>query len=260
MKLCNFAAFDPTHQKRGVSGLTNSSQADRAIWDEFNSNWSDLAVESERASRGQRGEKLVAEIEDPSLAGRNLEATVSFGGSRTETERVLRIRLGQAFFRSTVLASYGHRCCVCDLPCRSLLVASHIVPWAIRPDLRVNPRNGLCLCAPHDKAFDRGLISLDDQLAILVSRRLEEYLPHIIVDRMFVVFRGNSMRFPEKFGPSVETSRTKAMKRDWSRGASDFAGDPPVPAVGIRRNERRYIAWRCEMGARGRDILSFRRV
>src|ERR1700730_12949340 len=51
MKLCNFAAFDPTHQKRGVSGLTNSRQADSAIWEQFNGNWSDRAVESERASR-----------------------------------------------------------------------------------------------------------------------------------------------------------------------------------------------------------------
>src|SRR5262245_25575074 len=48
MKLVNFAAFDPAHQKRGVSGLKNASQADRAIWDEFNGNWEDLAAESER--------------------------------------------------------------------------------------------------------------------------------------------------------------------------------------------------------------------
>src|SRR5580704_15322627 len=32
MKLVNFASLDPLHQKRGVSGLKNTSQTDTAIW------------------------------------------------------------------------------------------------------------------------------------------------------------------------------------------------------------------------------------
>ena len=60
-------------------------------------------------------------------------------------QRLLTVRLGQAFFRDVVLVSYNNRCCICDLPDSRLLVASHIIPWAKREDLRVNPRNGLCL-------------------------------------------------------------------------------------------------------------------
>src|SRR5579864_8908579 len=50
MKLSNFASFDPYHQAHGIKGLQNASQGDRDIWDEFNSNWDDLAVESELIS------------------------------------------------------------------------------------------------------------------------------------------------------------------------------------------------------------------
>jgi putative restriction endonuclease len=48
MKLCNFASLDPTHQKRGVRGLGNSGKLDPQIWEEFNNNWEQLAIESER--------------------------------------------------------------------------------------------------------------------------------------------------------------------------------------------------------------------
>jgi len=39
--------------------------------------------------------------------------------------------------------------------------ASHIVPWAEDERNRLNPRNGLCLNALHDRAFDRHLMWID---------------------------------------------------------------------------------------------------
>jgi putative restriction endonuclease len=202
MKLCNFAAFDPTHQKRGVSGLGNTSQADKKTWEEFNRNWNELAAESERAYRTLRGEEILKpDPETPAVLP--LDEPV-FAGTKTATERLMKVRLGQAFFRSTILASYNGRCCICDLPLPSLLVASHIVPWASRPDLRVNPRNGLCLCTLHDKAFDCGLISLDTELRVLLSPQLKEHLMHSIVERMFVAFRACAIQLPEKFSPGAE--------------------------------------------------------
>src|SRR5947208_2031548 len=140
MKLCNFASFDPAHQDRGISGLGNASRADRAIWDEFNADWSRLAVESERAYRELLGES------DEDLATDETEAAISVGdhlgpsSDQTETRRLQSVRLGQAFFRSAVLASYNDQCCICKLSCTALLIASHIIPWAVRADLRLNPR------------------------------------------------------------------------------------------------------------------------
>src|SRR4051794_2574685 len=87
---------------------------------------------------------------------------------QTEMQRLQTVRLGQTFFRSTILASYADQCCICALPCPTLLVASHIIPWSVRPDLRLDPHNGVCLCALHDRAFDRGLLSVDDHYRILL--------------------------------------------------------------------------------------------
>jgi putative restriction endonuclease len=124
--------------------------------------------------------------------------------SETETQRMQNVRLGQSFFRKAVLVSYNDRCCVCLLPCKALLVASHIIPWAIRPQLRLDPRNGLCLCAMHDRAFDRGLISVDCDFRIAVSRHIEDSMPHNILEAMFIDFRDKSIHLPEKFRPNPE--------------------------------------------------------
>jgi hypothetical protein len=201
MKLCNFASFDPAHQRRGVAGLGNVSRTDITIWEEFNANWNSLATESERAYRELLGEQFPRPIEEEQGAGQLDPTSLDLSGKQTETQAVQTVRLGQAFFRSAVLASYNDQCCICLMPCRELLIASHIVPWAARADLRLDPRNGLCLCALHDKAFDRGLISVDGEFHILVSRRIETHLPHPLIDSLFLQLRGSSIHRPEKFEP-----------------------------------------------------------
>jgi hypothetical protein len=204
MKLCNFAAFDPAHQSRGVSGLGNVSRSDREVWDEFNGDWNRLAVESEIAFQqllGERARELAEEAEGGPSSGPGLEGVPQ---AETEAQRLQNVRLGQSFFRTAVLASYNERCCLCLLPCKALLTASHIVPWSVRPQLRLDPRNGLCLCALHDRAFDRGLISVDSDFRIAVGRQIEDHMPHSILETMFTDFRNKSIHLPEKFTPNPE--------------------------------------------------------
>jgi predicted restriction endonuclease len=86
---------------------------------------------------------------------------------RTEAQRTLMVRTAQSFFRKIVLAAYGSRCCITGNPIEDLLVASHIMPWAKFPAQRLNPRNGLCLSAHFDRAFDRGLVSFDELCGLL---------------------------------------------------------------------------------------------
>ena len=177
------------------------SRADRGIWEEFNADWGRLAIESEKAYQGllgKSGEETTLEE-----TGARLSEVDHIGptADRTETQRLQTSRLGQAFFRSAILASYNEQCCICKLPCAPLLVASHIIPWAVRADLRLDPRNGLCLCALHDTAFDRGLLAVDSEFRILLSRQIEDYQPHPVIDAMFVQFRGSLIQLPEKFRP-----------------------------------------------------------
>ena len=83
----------------------------------------------------------------------------------------MKTRIGQYFFRISVLNSYGHRCYVTGLSKSDLLIASHIKPWKVSDEHteRTNPRNGICLNLLHDKAFDRGLITITQDFRILVS-------------------------------------------------------------------------------------------
>jgi putative restriction endonuclease len=41
-KLGNFGAFDPQLAAQNISGLTHGSKLDRAVWDEFHTDWNSL--------------------------------------------------------------------------------------------------------------------------------------------------------------------------------------------------------------------------
>lgn len=55
-------------------------------------------------------------------------------------------------------------------------MASHIKPWSESDPLteRVNAENGLLLNTLHDRAFDKGLISVSDDYEILISVELRK--------------------------------------------------------------------------------------
>jgi len=42
---------------------------------------------------------------------------------------------------------------ISDIANVELLNASHIIPWRVDSTNRLNPRNGICLNALHDRAF-----------------------------------------------------------------------------------------------------------
>ena len=146
MKLVNFASLDPAITASGRKGLGNASELDREVWDEFHADWETLALECAMLSQKLRP---MPKIEPPtdSLDAFDLN---DFTG---ETRRsITEQRVKQHFFRRAVLASYGGRCCMSGVSDTRLLVASHIVPWSIDKANRLNPKNGLCLSAIHDRA------------------------------------------------------------------------------------------------------------
>jgi predicted restriction endonuclease len=122
---------------------------DRAVWDEFHADWERLAVECQL----QRQELDMREPEHFELED-DVPSLDDFTG---ETRLVLSTqRIKQHFFRRAVLSSYRGRCCMSGLSDARLLIASHIVPWSQDKQNRLNPSNGLCLSAIHDRAFDKG--------------------------------------------------------------------------------------------------------
>ena len=84
-----------------------------------------------------------------------------------------------------------------------LLVASHIVPWSQDKANRLNPSNGLCLSAIHDRAFDKGLIALSDDLKVLVSEQLKRQNDPFIAE-VLLPLEGRTIVVPERFSPKAE--------------------------------------------------------
>jgi hypothetical protein len=75
----------------------------------------------------------------------------------------------QERFKRILLRAYGYACALCDTKYPGLLVASHIVPWALDQKNRLNPRNGLLLCNIHDASFDAGILSIDTNYSVAID-------------------------------------------------------------------------------------------
>src|SRR5688572_26561406 len=142
-KLSNFARLDPSLQARGIKGSQHGAKGEAEVWKEYADHPESLAFESEQLLANRLGKPLeeVSEISVRDLPREGIER-----------EALIRIRVNQSFFRRRILSAYEFTCCVTGLSVRELLVASHIVPWADDPKNRLNPRNGLCLNALHDRA------------------------------------------------------------------------------------------------------------
>ena len=199
MKLVNFASLDPAVTSTGRKGLGNASRADRAIWDEFNADWEALAVESEMHLKDMVTKSGSAVLTSQSDEGDFDEA--NYVGATKAVQ--IQARIKQSFFRRAVLSSYKQRCCITNISEPRLLVASHIVPWKSDAKNRLNPRNGLCLSALHDKAFDRGLITLTDEFRVEVSPALYAFETEPFIRDTLLAIRGNQISLPEKFAPDV---------------------------------------------------------
>lgn len=81
-------------------------------------------------------------------------------------------RVGQQAFARSVKENFGVRCAFpgCHVHEWSFLVASHIARWADAPVLRGNVDNGLCFCLMHDRAFELGLFTIDEDQLVRVNQ------------------------------------------------------------------------------------------
>lgn len=82
----------------------------------------------------------------------------------TEAERLTLQRIGQDIFRARLLTYWQGRCPLTGITDPALLRASHIIAWKDCPTDadRLDVHNGLLLSALWDAAFDRGLVTFDN--------------------------------------------------------------------------------------------------
>jgi hypothetical protein len=178
-----FASLDPLQRARGVRGFGNTSLADRALFAEFLHDPERIAAEAQAAYARLSGAEPADEADG---AGESVEIGTVPGAALppgiatqppagpSESERVVRVRRVQAFFRSVVLAAYRNRCAISGLRIRELLNASHIIPWNADVSRRADPTNGIALNAIYDRAFDRGLFTFDEECRVVLSPKLRD--------------------------------------------------------------------------------------
>jgi putative restriction endonuclease len=80
-------------------------------------------------------------------------------------------------FKKVIASIYDHSCAISGLRVEStqnisMIDACHIKPWSLGHDDTVT--NGIALCPNLHRAFDRGLITLDNNYRLVISRHFME--------------------------------------------------------------------------------------
>lgn len=140
-----FLRYDENWLNRGIETVIDSAEQEAVL----------------KAQLDNSVDEIDKEIETKQLQGE-------------EREALIKVRVNQSAFRKLLMRRYTH-CCLCDVDDESLLVASHIKPWAKSShEEKVDVNNGLLLCPNHDKLFDRGYISFDNGGHIVISDELSK--------------------------------------------------------------------------------------
>lgn len=92
----------------------------------------------------------------------------------TEAERLVKQRIGQGIFRKRLISYWQGRCPMTNISDTDLLRASHIKPWKdCETDAeRLDVHNGILLSALWDAAFDKGLVTFQDDGSPRFSSKL----------------------------------------------------------------------------------------
>jgi len=132
-----------------------------------------------------------------------------------EVIREVKVRSNQNVFRKMILSIYQGSCCITGLDVAEVNRASHIIPWSEDKRQRLDPRNGLCLSATYDAAFDRHLISFDEDYRLLISKEIKDHYTSSAVKTYFRNQEGKRIELPKRFAPSLENLSQHRLKGDF---------------------------------------------
>ena len=178
-------------------------QYEDGLWEVYNTPELDAAELGRRLAR-----KKIKSIE-VLVPERDIDFSTKEG---KEVLRQTKVRVNQKFFRKMILTDYGTQCSLTGLTVPEVLRASHIVGWAEDKDNRMNPANGLCLSATYDAAFDKHLISFDEDYRMIFSPMLKEFYGNEAFKTQFLAFEGRRIALPKRYCPDqtfLEKHRAK---------------------------------------------------
>lgn len=131
---------------------------------------------------------------------------VDDAASKDGKERLqsIKARIGQGTFREVILAIYRNRCSLTGIDLPEVNRASHIIGWAERAETRMDPRNGICLSATYDAAFDRKLITFDDDFRLVLGKSIRDRVPTETLKHHFLNKEGQRLEMPARLHPLKE--------------------------------------------------------
>lgn len=192
LKIQNIAAHDPDGKHRG---MVHGSKYDEKIWEDYFKNPVGFSNECldvlSTQINGSASEKFEAldPVAKPALIGENrlVEAAQ---------------RYGQSSLRNVLLKNYHARCCLTGIDVKDLLVVSHIKPWSVSgPTEKVAASNALLLNAFHDRAFDKGIITINQRFEVVVW---DELAHSKVNDKWLYSYEGKKISVPEAGVPNIE--------------------------------------------------------
>ena len=196
LRLVNFASVDPALQARGIKGMNGGTKIVQPIWDEYFHNQEELIFQSEI---------ILAQKENVNIEDKYKDLFLGLKELKGETKiREVKTRVNQSVFRQMILANYSTKCAITGIDVPELLLASHIVPWSINENERLNPENGICLSALYDKAFDKGLIGINNNYQIVLSTSLKKKTKSSFYQTHFGAIENLKITEPIKYLPRPE--------------------------------------------------------
>lgn len=133
--------------------------------------------------------------------------------------RVASRGIAQDIFRRAVRKAYGNQCAMCGLTIQAALEAAHIVPWHIAaPEQRIDPRNGILLCAIHHRLFDRGDVTVSESFRVVFPGPKKRIDVVTVVDRHATTrLSGKAAFLPNRttLYPSVEALKHHHRTHKW---------------------------------------------
>lgn len=116
----------------------------------------------------------------------------------------------QRAFAAEVKKNYGWTCALTGVQTKAFLIASHIVPWSVDEKIRLDPSNGICLSVLVDRAFESGILVVEDDLTVTVNS--EEIGGDIELMKQLAPYHGMKLQSPKAHPPKVEFLRRRRSR------------------------------------------------
>lgn len=149
----------------------------------------------------------------------NDEMIQQVSSPRKEVMQIISKKQRDNSFRARVLRSYDYRCAFSGIQLK-LVEAAHIVPVSFETSTD-DTCNGIALSALHHKAYDRGLITFDEQYKIILKENevqklrelnLYEGLDKFIADLRPIIYVPPAI----SDRPNIEHIKTANQLRGWN--------------------------------------------